>query len=314
MNLPHDPNEDDGQPALDWFFGRVNSVVAELFVRIRPTAQHAPPSIISATVSGPRSMYARTLEATAQLVPVDKERTLWSDQLEDPCFWTPRQPYLYSVRFDLRHADGQSESIVQPLGVPVLVARARGLELEGRGWVVRAVTAASQSTALLSTCHEMATELCLANPSDDFCSAASQRGVLLLADLTALEQAQVATELTRLARWPAVGIAILPEDAEIAPAVQRETAHVIRGVIFNPTLPSVTPDWAKLLVVGDRDAHDTRLSGATHAIVVKKTIAGLAGGMAHGEPEPAVARARQSCDSLQQELAVFNQFAGYLVG
>src|SRR5690606_24169058 len=64
---------------------------------------------------------------------------------------------------------------------------------------------------VLDEFREAAAALVVENPSDELCAAASQRGVLLVADLKA--SADPANDVRRLARHAAVGFVVLRGDS-----------------------------------------------------------------------------------------------------
>lgn len=303
--------------ALSWHFGRVTSLTAELLVRLHVAERKPPAEVLTAAVSGPRSLRARTLETTVSMSPVDDDGLLWRAVLEDPCFWTPGEPYLYAAQFELRSDDGRPQTLGQPLGVPVLVARGDKLELEGKNWVVRGAQI-SNAAAALAACRDSSTALYVDDPNDALCHEASRQGVLLIANLCDLpererespDRAQAA--LRRLARWPATGIVLLPNQVQLSATLRGETAHVIRGAVFDAS--SRPPDWAQLLVVAAADVVKARTVAAGRAVMVRSRPLPPEHARSSDEPALAVARARQSCDSLQAELAPVGQFAGYLVG
>lgn len=304
-----------------WFFGRVTSLTAELYVRW----QGADPgsrsrAIVQARLTGPRSRYARTLETSVSMTPVDDSGGLWHATLEDPCFWTPREPYLYSARLSLQSEGGQAEEIALPVGVPVLRPRSRGLELEGRNWILRAIAGQQPDVECLAACHASGTALCVDCPGEALCESASHEGVLLVADLESIPPERVASELRRLARWPAVGIAILAPAAELGAGLLQTTSHLIRAHAAQASELAAPRAWAQLLIVDSQQLGT--ISTAVHSelgIVVRSSRTPVASGSRESAPssqEPAaqVARFRQTCDSLQAELAGRGVFAGYIVG
>ena len=332
----------DSSIRFQWFFGRVTSVTAQLFLRVTYTDQRAhgtaplsprgrgagggganprtTPTINKATLTGPRSFYARTLESSVALAPVSNDKTLWQATLEDPCYWTPRQPYLYTLRLTLAAADRRGEEQTLTLGVPVLVARGDRLELEGKNWTLRAFKADRECLALLPSSHQSGTSLYVSCPDEELCELASREGVLLVADLSVLSVGDVEAELRRLARWPAVCVAILPDSAEVDAALRQETSHVVRGQSW-PAAGELKPrDWAQILLVPreliDELQPSQQPSGRAIVVCAARGVRDAAGVSTTATADPAtqVALGRQACDSLQAELAGRGSFAGYVVG
>lgn len=298
-------------PSVQWFFGSVTSTAADLYLR---TEGHPVTEI---TVSGPRSAYARTLEATLPLASIDAAQGLWRASIEEPCFWTPRQPYLYTAQLTSgdQHSSGRQHTVT--LGVPVLVARGRRVLTAGRNCVLRMMRAAAANSGLLDACHATDTSLFADCPDDALCAAASAMGVRLVAELGAVPADRVDSELRRACRWPAVGVAVLPETAEPDLSLLRETAHVVKAQRWTGVSPQAPRPWAQLLVVDRAELSAAAIANAAESlgIIVRtgdREIAAADGG------EARVAAARRACDSLQAELARHfggrREFAGYLVG
>jgi hypothetical protein len=301
------------RPAIDvhWFYGNVTSVAAELYVRA------ASDQVTAGRVVGPRSVYARTLESSTRLTAIDPANGLWKANLEEPCFWTPRQPYRYQLRLETRDSLGQPAAIQFGLGLPVLTARDGEFELEGRRWVLRGFRMTEARVELFSACHESGTAVWVDDPGDRVCEQGSELGVMIVADLSAIGQERLDHELRRVARWPAVGVVILAEDAGLGARLQRETAHVVRAQTWNDRSQGSPRDWAKFLIVDRQSLEDPAVvtASASFGLIVRGSSSELS---ATGDAESQVALARAACDSLQQELAgrhggTLNP-AGYLVG
>ncbi|MBL9123309.1 MAG: hypothetical protein JNG90_06720 [Planctomycetaceae bacterium] len=309
--------------AVQWFFGRVTSVAAELFLRVRwPGAEDGPtlpllPKIHQVSVAGPRSRYARTLEHRLGMTPVVGDTGLWHATLAEPCFWTPQQPYVYVASLHVELQNGVTSEISLQLGVPVLVARQRRLEQEGRNFVLRGAALHRVDTLSLAKCHDSSTALVLSQPSDEVCAEATSIGVGVVADLGQLPATEVAAELRRVALWPAVRIAILPSAARLEPALRQETAHVVRAQRWTPADAAGISEWAQVLVSERGDVLDGMTPREELPVLVWAQRCGEAG--QSDNPDAADSRTqvelyRQACDSLQAEVAGQREFAGYLVG
>ena len=301
----------DSHVPVQWFFGNVTAVAADLYVRVHGK------QLTGGIVSGPRSAYARTLEASVPLVPIDTSQGLWWAKLEEPCFWTPRQPYLYTARLESCDDRRQNETMTVTLGVPVLVPKQRSLESAGKNWVLRAMRGTVAAQELLPACHATGTSLFVDSPDNELCQSASVVGVQLVADLTAISPSEVECQLRHVARWPAVGIAVLPKAAELDPLTRRETAHVIRGQAWRGNSPETPRDWAQLLIVDRENLAAARVAVVAESpgIIVRQR---LDDDRAATGAETQVARGRKACDSLQAELAGWlaggRELVGYVVG
>lgn len=277
------------------FFGDANPAEARLYVRWN----HPPddePYTIQGTVVGPYCQYARTLTSTIPLVeqPGAADR-LAQALLPDPCFWTPREPYLYQVRIELRRQEEVAARIEHPLGVRRLGVHRGNLILDGKKWNIRGVRAAAVRQIDLDAFHQSATALVVDDPDDNLCREAGERGVMLLARLSGGATA-VRAKLHRLARWTAVGLVAI-DTAEPLGDDPRSLA---------PNLLLVQPDghtsptpWADLALTPE----PTDTSPPSLPRLVARWT----------QPHADVEAARAECDRLQRDVAGQANVVGYLV-
>ena len=287
---------------LDVFFGAATDTLARIYARMPRPAERA--LILRGKVTGPQSAYAHTLPASFPLRDMGPGLSLLAEALvPEPCFWTPDLPNLYRVEVELCKGDQTLASTSRTFGIRRLGTSGRNLIFDGKRSVLRAVTFDDVPPAPLLEWRDASAAAIVNNPSDDLCGEASRVGVLIVADLrsTSLD---IADELRRLARFPAVGIAILPTQAAssdphgLAPNILL-AQYASAGEKPSPTM------WAKLLV---REAKDPSMFSECVGVGNVPVIAYRTAG-----PQANIAAARRLCDELQRDLAPHGDYAGYIV-
>lgn len=281
------------------FFGETSPAAGRLYLRVPAGA-----AISSASVTGPRSRYARTLAARVPFHPLG-DRSVWQAIVPDPCFWTPESPYLYDVEVQSVDASGQTRDSSLPTAFRPLAGAGTQLRLAGHNWVLRGARAASVSDRDISAWHEADLAMLAPEPTETLCREASEIGMLLLADLR--EIAELEAELARLARWPAVGVAFAANSPDIA--LSRESAPNL--LIASPGLESDDCRGAHLTICDFASEFPTILGPEPRRpVIVSRPLA---------EPLSA-AGARRACDDLQRDVAerlvernISWRPAGYLV-
>lgn len=286
------------------FFGELTATLARCYARLPVNAQ----GHIVGTIAGPRCRYARTLQLRVPLQPVGASAPdLLQAVVTDPCDWTPEMPFLYDIELAAGSgADGQSFRGV--VGFRPLAPLGRQLRLAGHNWVLRAARSESVVPASLADwrAHDLA--MVIPNPSDELCGKASEIGVLILAVVDASLEPPLA-ELRRLARYPAVGFALLAGIATVA-AEFREAAPNL--VFATRAARHLAPDDVPQVLVADSvPAGTLEVLEATSVPVLVDRPLGAA---------VTIEAARQACDLLQRDVAgwlvdrhVQTRPAGYIV-
>ena len=145
------------------------------------------------------------------------------------------------------------------------------------------------------------------NPDEKLCELASRRGVLLVADLTCDGQSlnDIVERLRRLARWPAVGIAVL-QGRQMLPANFRDHAPnlLLAQYVSSGELATLMP-WANLafVEVGNIAEFAQAISSYNIPIVAVRSVNEFS----------SIQQSRIGCDTLQADLAPIGDFAGYVV-
>jgi hypothetical protein len=139
----------------------------------------------------------------------------------------------------------------------------------------------------------------VANPSDELCEQASRVGVLLVAEVAHADR----TELLRLARWPAVGIVVLPHNAaEITDSSGHNLLLAKRFASGTPIEPIQGIGCALVEIAAIDDLATRDASGNTALIAYRR-----------GGPFSNVGEGRAACDRLQRDLAGKGDWSGYIV-
>ena len=189
--------------SLELILGEASPIEARVYARVARDSDNS--MRLTGLIVGPECAYAHTLTSTVSFRPRRGEREIMAEALvPDPCFWTPETPYLYRVNIDLEHG-GCREHAERLFGIRPLGAKGRDLIFASRRWVLRGVSQAAAPNQDLGVWRESEAAIRVAEPTEELCAAASQIGVLVVADLSG-SQADYQEALARLSRWPAVGI------------------------------------------------------------------------------------------------------------
>ncbi|HVX15497.1 MAG TPA: hypothetical protein VHC22_30190 [Pirellulales bacterium] len=295
---------------MEIFFGDANNAEARVYARLDEAGLPSGCSLAGRVV-GPTCEYSRTLSAA---IPFTERRTpsiegsrgtsprLAEAIVPDPCFWSQELPFLYLAEIELRCGGERLAAVERQFGIRPLGARKRQIVWEARPWVLRAAETRELPMRPLSDWRAADLALISENPGDDLCREASRLGTVLIADVT-VESDQVVDELRRLARWPAVVVAIV----DSAQTVNAKARVVARNLLLAERLAgnSLPSPWADLVVCpGSSDEQITALGRQIAVPVAVERAAGWCDELAD---------ARRHCDLLQRDLAGHGDFAGYLV-
>jgi hypothetical protein len=264
-------------------------------------------------VIGPECRYAQTLPARVPLVDRGSGKTLLAEAvLPEPCFWTPELPFLYRVEIELRtggETHGRRERL---LGLRRLGVRGKSLVLDGKRWVLRGVSLKRSpfgrgqregrfSVDDLQIAHDSAAVVIVEQPTDQVCEQASRVGVLIAAKVSGGHD--TAVEIARLARWPSVGIILLPASFS--------AGHELRQIAPNLMLAQHLPlkherepaSWAQIVFQEINDSYASLSMAGSNPVVIWRR-----------EPSAEdIGTARAAVDRLQCDMASFGDFAGYVV-
>jgi hypothetical protein len=287
---------------LELFWGRTSPAAATFYVRW--TGEEPAGVRIAGRIEGPDCRHAATLRAEFPLTDLGADpQPLARATITEPCFWTPRTPYVYRARLEVWQGNRPIGHVERLCGAGPLGADGRSLRLAGKRWVLRGVWRDSVPLEDVSAWIAAAAVACLPAPSDALCREASLRGLAIAARVEGCAEA-VAGELRRLARWPAVVMAVLPGDT-LAVALKSPPPGLLLAQRVGRDESWAPHSWAHVLFA---EVHEP-IEFARRAVDVARPVVAF---QRSAESE-AIGAARADCDRLQRDLAPWGDFAGYVV-
>lgn len=283
---------------------------AEARICVRSGASLSQHQRLEASLSGPRSLYGRTLPVKLAFRQSSAAGEL-DAVLTDPCYWTPETPLIYDIELKL-HDEGRTWHQQRSIGFRPLTSSGRRLRIAGSNWVLRGISATSLGEINLEALRQSDAVLVAERPESRLCQLASEIGVLVMARIDG-DFNIICAELARLSRFPSVGLALIATDAS------PEIGNLLRPVAANilliedvSTNNAQAADWSSAVFIQDNDP--ARLA-------IRATNLPLPVIAARSLPAPTTLEAaRAACDILQRELAGtvalgdrLVDFAGYIV-
>jgi hypothetical protein len=301
--------------SLELFHGDATPAQARVYARLPHDEDFCNARIeITGHLVGPSCDFAHTLPARIPFVQhCSDDRLLAEAIIPDPCFWTPELPFLYRAELKLRAGGGPSIKINQTVGIRRLGIRGKSLFFEGKRFVLRGGHRDVEISSLTSELERHAplareswTAFVVRSPDDRLCDFASRRGILLVADETEFDlgSSKLVPELRRLARWPAVGVALIAGDASVPAEIHGIAASLPLAQQIALGEPMICQPWARLAFaeVGDPAEFTQQTADCTVPVVaVRRGVQG------------SIEQCRLGCDELQRDLAGHGDFAGYVV-
>lgn len=224
---------------------------------------------ITGKLRGPFCEHSRTLPSN---FVVEHGRAV----VVDPCFWTPKLPFLYEAQ--LRHDSAAGSVMVDfQFGLRWCITERNGLRLNGKPYVVRAVTASSDPD--LAAFRAASASLVMPQYSEQTCLAASKLGVLVIC-IDPLADDQSAA----IQRFPAVHFARAELSPDIIPLVE-DSPRKHHVCLTEESTLNETTDYAR----------------EAPRFIVRRIGNG------------SISELRKECDWLQRDTASIGQFAGYLI-
>ncbi|HEX3869659.1 MAG TPA: hypothetical protein VHV77_04400 [Pirellulales bacterium] len=282
---------------LQVFFGEANPAEARVYARL-PHDATTPNLRLEGRVVGPFCRHSRTLPASIPMRTRAGEGSLLLEAtVPDPCFWTSETPMLYRVDMTIIDASAERASSQRWLGIRPLGVRGRQFFFEGRNWVLRGCQRSGDVENDWTQCREQGLACIVSCPNDAILEELSHEGVLIIAQVPSPD------ELSRLARWPAVGLAILEKSVESESNLRAAGPNILLGHSLTDDTSTDVQPWAHFVIaeVSDVDAFVTRLADCAVPVVACRRAPGAT----------RAASARKDCDRLQRDLAGRGAFAGY---
>jgi hypothetical protein len=259
---------------------------------------------LAGIVRGPRCSRGNTLPATYRLAgQVSRLPAVVAQALiTEPIFWSPEWPALYDVTVELRRGSEVVETATRTIGLRPIAVVGKNLAYGGKTWVVRGIRCERLLDADIGKCRGgYAALLAPAEGLDKrLMTMASEEGTLVIAELS---KNNAAAELSRLSRYAAVALAVLPPAS--GPFRSPVATNIALAYRLRQGEVELPPDDARLVLGEVTD----EASFADWAKTQHRPVIAF-------RPLPdryETIAARMECDRLQRDLAPYGQFAGYIV-
>jgi len=286
-------------------WGDTSPIEAELFVRSCASGT----TLLAGTISGPYCEGTQTLPADLRLqLCVRAGEQVLTAIVPDPCFWAPDRPYLY--RADVQVATGEKKEIKSEsllLGIRSLAVHRENIMCEGRRHVMRVIDlpqnfeSPHDQETLLETCRATGSALLLREFRETLCERASQKGVFLVLQCQGQLVQEGGFPFTRLACWPAIGMAVFAKDLDPAGLQESTVGSLLRAVVIDAP-DTEPPPWAQVLFLDEALLLQDPLADRS---VPRMVFCRIPSDTSPGD-------ARRACDDLQRRTTEHPQMAGYI--
>ena len=289
---------------LEVFFGEATSSQARVYARLL-RGNWPSQAKLHGTISGPNCVYAQTLNATCRFVDRGRSDTVLAEAIvPDPCFWTPRLPFLYRVDLELRLGAEVLAETSRSFGIRPLGAKGKSLIMDSKRWVLRGAWRPMFSDQQVDEWHESESTMMIDDASDALVTEATKLGVLL-ACRAGGSAADVLGALRWMSRYPSVGIAVLTGVTASELKDVPKVGNLLRANFVTAEQPLTAYPWTDV-VIGEVDG-PADFSLKMRSCAVPVIAARLQSNIS------SAADVRGECDRLQSDLAPHGDFAGYVV-
>jgi hypothetical protein len=285
------------------FFGAADNAEARVYARL--AVDDPADFTLSGKVHGPECLYAKTLPTSFRLVDRGPGSTLLAEAIvTDPCFWSCDLPFLYRVDVDLLKEGQIVASTRRMLGIRLFGAKGNQLIWEGKNWVMRAARRELAAEAPLTAWREAMLAMIVNDPDDELLTEASRQGVMIVAEVSTVST--LAT-LERLARWPAVVLAVTGNlDGEQTSAA-RSLPNLLtaRRCDTESEHVSMSP-FPSIRIMRNLESMKSggNFAEAGSPLIAERRMV---------ETVVTVAELRAACDHLQRDIAGCHDVAGYFI-
>jgi hypothetical protein len=284
---------------LELFFGEASDAEARVYGRL--TGDEFVGCRITGRLVGPECRFAQTLPAAIPFRERDGGPAALAEAIvPDSCFWTPELPFLYRAQLEVNRSDAV-EKVDRLFGIRRLGCWRQSLYLDAKRWVARGAIREGATLDDLPAARAAGAVLYVPSADHAFYLEASRIGVPLIVDVPI--SGNLKSEISNLARWPAVFIALLDASAAVDERVAALAPNLLLGAKVSD--PASVPAWAKVIICSARALVPARRDQC-HP---EPPIVVVGGDKSARD----IAMARAQCDRLQRELAPIGDFAGYLV-
>ena len=282
------------------FAGDSSDAIARVYAAL-PRAGLPADARLEGELVGPYCRHAKTLPARIRFADRGPGPTLLAEAIvPDPCFWTPDLPFLYSAELRVAAGDDTTATIQTPLGIRRLGIHGASVYLDANRFVLRGVRVDPAAIDDLIAAKQAASALFVTDPSDQFLREASEEGVLLAVEL---HTGQLAAELARLSRWPAVAVVVLDGSLPAGKEHRLAARNILLARSVTTADLHLTPaPWAHLLWWQIDAANAPTAAPSLHLPIIayRRT-----------SKNTTIELGRRGCDRLQADLAPLGDFAGY---
>jgi len=296
--------------SLDWnlFHTQADAHLGQVYVRLSADVDLQPyweaGWRISGELYGPQCSRAHTLPAKYALIDQGSGSTLVARaNLPDPCFWSAEIPAIYQVTLQLT---GPS----QPVETQAIFAM-RSIPIKGRKffwntepWGIKAISANRLRDCNFDQCREQSLALIVDGIDESLLEQASQLGTWVIASVQG-DEADICQQLAKLARWPAVCMAVINGTPSNHDRLRSAAPNLILGQWIRPDEDLLIAEWSQFIFSDFTTVEDFSrcLEGCSLPVVAVRS------GNAMDSPSEAL----QACQALEEDLARTEELAGYAI-
>lgn len=287
------------------FFGEVSPAATRVYVEL-DCAAVGEGVTLAGTIIGPQSEYAKTLTTEVPVAEAAPGATrLLAALLPDACCWTPDVPFTYMLQLQARRDAEVVARIERRFGIRPLGVRGRDLVLQGKRVVLRTVDRAFAPHEPATAWREASAAMLVRNPSAELLDDCTRHGVLVCVDLSG-EAARLGERLETLARYAAVGVAIVDPGGMTEEVLARRPRNLLLAARQTPEADFQRADWIQL------DACRAATPEAIAQLAAQSQLPVLAI-QSSDDADLRLLETRKRCDALQAALAGRDRCAGYLI-
>jgi len=276
---------------------------AEVHIR---TAPHVDRTVIGGNVRGPHCNYSRTLAADFVLEQMSLPKEAGSEvvgTIVDPCYWTPKLPFLYKISVNFCEAAGQELRSSLVTGFRRWTFQRENLLLEQKRIVLRGMRLQSPSSDEIELAHTLETALVVPDPSQRVCEEASQFGVSIVADMRTSSESWH-QKIQQLDWHPAVQVILVDSDQlhKLLSTEARPQQCLIAECLANRNSSSSMSGDLIAVELAPGEIPPQWLAACGKPVLAIRL-----------NQQTSLPEARRKCDALQAELAPDFDLAGYFV-
>ena len=274
---------------VDAFWGEITNQAALLYVR---ADREDESERWTGIVTGPFSDHSKTLPSDFVVRDLGPGTTVMGGScIVDPCCWSPALPVHYRLQTTLFRGEQMVEEESRQIALRRLGTNHRSFRFESNRWVLRGVQGKLRHLADTKPYRDTLATLVLDDVDQGSLQLASRHGIPVLVNLDSCDNLQ--SSLRILAQWPAAGLVVVPNDTT---ADIRQLAPNLLYGLAGSTVANWCDFW-----LAEPDVVRQQANATTKPLVVSSK-----------QRWEAFADARSACDRLQQEMAAFGDFAGYI--